>query len=406
MTANRESLVCVTTSAAFGGAETSLLTMLTALRALEPAWRITVVTPGPGPLADRCRHLCFDVAELPFPSALALLGESGVNEPGGALRGRLRFAGQALAAAASLPGYLAGLRAVLRTAHATIVHTNGLKAHIAAALIKPTGLRLVWHLHDYVRSRRLSMRLLRPLTQRADAIVANSDSVRSDASAALGQAAPIVRIYNAVDGNTFSPDGPGLPLAELSGLPADAALVRIGLVATFARWKGHEVFLDAIAQLVGRFPVRAYIVGDALYETAGSQWSRGELEAKVTERGLSGVVGLTGQINDVPSALRSLDIVVHASTSPEPFGMVIAEGMTAQRAVVAARGGGAAELFEDGVTAMGYPPGDAVALAGRLAQLIEDRARRDALAASARGAALERFSPARMAAAFREVYAG
>ena len=406
MTANPRSLVCVTTSAAFGGAETSLLTMLTALRALEPSWRITVVTPGPGPLADRCRGLRFDVVELPFPSALALLGESGASEAGGAVRVRLRFTVQALAAAASLPGYLRKLRAVLRTARATIVHTNGLKAHIAAALVKPAGVRLVWHLHDYVRSRRLSTGLLRGLARRADAIVANSESVRSDASAALGAAVAIVRIYNAVDGNTFSPDGPALPLAELSGLPPDAGLVRIGLVATFARWKGHEVFLDAIERLPGRLSVRAYIVGDALYETAGSQWSRGELEAKVTERGLSGIVGLTGQTTDVPSALRSLDIVVHASTSPEPFGMVIAEGMAAQRAVVAARGGGAVELFEDGVTAMGYPPGDAEALAGRLAQLIEDRNRREALAASARGAALERFSPARMAAAFREVYAG
>ena len=59
----------------------------------------------------------------------------------------------------------------------------------------------------------------------------------------------------------------------------------------------------------------------------------------------------------MPSALRSLDIVVHASTAPEPFGMVIAEGMAAQRAVVAARGGGAAELFDDGVTAIGLPAG-------------------------------------------------
>jgi glycosyltransferase involved in cell wall biosynthesis len=295
---------------------------------------------------------------------------------------------------------------VLRNTRATVVHTNGLKAHIAAALIKPAPVRLVWHLHDYVRSRGLSMRLMRPLARRADAIVANSESVLSDASAAFGSAAPLVRIYNAVDGHTFSPDGPRLPLAELSGLPPDDGLVRIGLVATFARWKGHEVFLDAVKRLAGRFKVRAYIVGGALYETAGSQWSRGELEAKVNDRGLSGVVGLTGQTDDVPSALRSLDIVVHASTAPEPFGMVIAEGMAAQRAVVAARGGGAAELFEDGVTAMGYPPGDAEALAGRLAQLIEDQTGRDALGASARAAALDRFSPARMAAAFREVYAG
>ena len=87
--------------------------------------------------------------------------------------------------------------------------------------------------------------------------------------------------------------------------------------------------------------------------------------------------------------------------------MVIAEGMAAQRAVVAACGGGAAELFDDGVTAMGYPPGDADG-AGRPARAADRRSRPGGTrSASARAdAALERFSPARMAAAFREVYAG
>jgi glycosyltransferase involved in cell wall biosynthesis len=403
MIANAGSLVCVATSAEFGGAETSLLTMLSALRTLEPDWRITIVTPGRGPLAERGRDLRFDVVELPFPAALARLGESG------AIGARTRpalfaFLRQGLAAAAALPGYLRGLRAVLRSARATVVHTNGLKAHIAAALIKPAGVRLVWHLHEYVRSRPLSLRLMRPLARRADAIVANSDSVLADATAAFGPAAPLTRIYNAVDEHRFSPEGPRLPLATLSGLPPDEGLVRIGLVATFARWKGHAVFLDAVALIAGRFPIRAYVIGGPLYETAGSQWSRAELEASVAGRGLSGVVGMTGHTDDVPSALRSLDIVVHASTEPEPFGMVIAEGMSAQRAVVAARGGGAAELFDDGVTAIGYPTGDARVLAERLADLIRNRAQRDALALGARRAALERFSPMRMARAFREVY--
>jgi glycosyltransferase involved in cell wall biosynthesis len=280
-----------------------------------------------------------------------------------------------------------------------------LKAHVAAALIKPAGVRLVWHLHDYVRNRPVSMRLLRPLVSRTDAIVANSDSVLADARAALGPAATLTRIYNAVDGLRFSPEGPRLPLAEQSGLPSDDGLVRIGLVATFARWKGHDVFLDAVARLAGRFPIRAYVIGGAVYETAGSQWSRQELAAMVQQRGLSAIVGLSGHTDDVPAALRSLDIVVHASTEPEPFGMVIAEGMTAQRAVVAACGGGATELFDDGRTALGYAPGDGEALAGRLAELIQDRAGRDRLASSARHAALDRFSPERMAASFREVYA-
>lgn len=405
MTANTKSLVCVTTSAAFGGAETSLVTMLTALRTLEPDWRITVVTPGQGPLAERCRALRLDVVELPFPSSLAQLGETAAVGARSAVAARLQFARQGLAVAAALPGYLRKLRAAFRKAQAGVVHTNGLKAHVAAALIKPSGVRLVWHLHDYVRSRPVSMRLLRPLVGRTDAIVANSDSVLSDARAALGPSAPLTRIYNAVDGLRFSPDGPRLPLAERSGLPSDEGLVRIGLVATFARWKGHEVFLDAIARLAGRFPIRAYVIGGAVYETAGSQWSRQELDTMVKQRGLSAIVGLTGHTDDVPAALRSLDIVVHASTEPEPFGMVIAEGMAAQRAVVAACGGGAAELFDDGATALGYAPGDGEALAGRLAELIQDRARRDRLASSARHAALDRFSPERMAASFREVYA-
>ncbi len=218
-------------------------------------------------------------------------------------------------------------------------------------------MRLVWHLHDYVQSRPLTATLLRRLARRADAIVANSDSVRQDASAALGTGREVRRIYNAVDGGRFSADGPALDLAGLAGLPGDDGLVRIGLVATFARWKGHETFVDAIGRLHARSRVRGYIIGGPVYETAGSQWSMEELRAAVARAGLSDVIGLTGPIADVPAAMRRLDVLVHASTSPEPFGMVIAEGMACGRAVVASAGGGASELFEDGVNARGHRAG-------------------------------------------------
>ena len=409
MTTSPQNLVCVTTSAAFGGAETSLLTMLAALHALEPQWRITVITPAQGPLVERCKELGFAVVVLPFPAALSAFGESEATGTRRTRGGRLRVAGQAAAVAVSLPGYLLSLRAALRAAAATVVHTNGLKAHVAAALIKPAHVRLVWHLHEYIGRRPLSLRLLRPLAARADVIVANSDSVLADASRTFGRARRrpnVRRIHNAVDPGVFTPEGKPLALAARSGLGPDDGLVRIGLIATFARWKGHEVFLDAIARLAARHPVRAYVIGGAVYETSGSQWSEAELKARAAERGLSAIVGFTGHVDDVPAALRSLVIVVHASTEPEPFGMVIAEGMAARRAVVVASAGGAAELFDDKVDAIGYHPGDAGELASRLEELVTDRPQREALAASARVAALDRFSPARMAGAFREVYAG
>ena len=61
--------------------------------------------------------------------------------------------------------------------------------------------------------------------------------------------------------------------------------------------------------------------------------------------------------------MRALDVVVHASTEPEPFGLVIAEAMACARAVVVSRAGGAAEIIEPGVDALAHAPGDAAELA-------------------------------------------
>jgi glycosyltransferase involved in cell wall biosynthesis len=61
-------------------------------------------------------------------------------------------------------------------------------------------------------------------------------------------------------------------LDALAGLPpAPAGVVRVGLVATFARWKGHITFLEALSRLPESLPVRGYIIGGPVYETAGSR---------------------------------------------------------------------------------------------------------------------------------------
>jgi glycosyltransferase involved in cell wall biosynthesis len=96
--------------------------------------------------------------------------------------------------------------------------------------------------------------------------------------------------------------------------------------------------------------------------------------------------------------------VVHASTDPEPFGLVIAEAMACRRAVVASAGGGAGELIEPGVTALVHEPGDVGALADRIRTLVVDAALRARLAAAARDAAERAFARARMVAELVPVY--
>lgn len=391
-----EHLVCVTTSGELGGAETSLLTLLRALREMVPRWRITVVLPDNGPVVDCCRQAGIGVLIVPYPRGLAELGEP--NGTAGA-------AAKVIGAAAALWPYERELRKALTALRPTIVHSNGIKAHVATALSGVNRARLVWHVHEYVGPRRVTARLLRMLSGKPAAVVVNSDSVRRDVEHVLGREDHIRRVHNAVDLSVFCPSGAALDLAEASGLTADAGLVRIGLVATFGRWKGHEVFLDAIAQLSRELPVRGYVIGGPVYQTSDSQRNLDELRTYAASRGLAGRVGFTGHISNVPAAMRSLDVVVHASTRPEPFGMVIAEGMATARAVVAVRNGGAQELFEDGVDALGHEMGDAGDLARQLRRLVVDAAFRASLARAARQTALRRFSPARMATEFLEVYA-
>ncbi len=199
-------------------------------------------------------------------------------------------------------------------------------------------------------------------------------------------------MHNAVDTDRFTPSGEALDLDAASGLgPAAPGTIRIGLPATFARWKGHETFIRSIAAL-GRQDVRAYVIGGPVYQTGESQWSLQELRQLAASLGLDGTVGFTGFVDDMPSAYRALDLVVHASTRPEPFGLVIPEAMSCGRAVLATRTGGASELFDDGVQAAGIDVADEPNMTRALHALLADPSRRQALAGRARAHVLTRFT--------------
>jgi glycosyltransferase involved in cell wall biosynthesis len=180
--------------------------------------------------------------------------------------------------------------------------------------------------------------------------------------------------------------------------------VRVGLPATFARWKGHGVFLQAIALLPVELRVRSYVIGGPIYETAGSQYSQAELQQEASRLGLAGKVGFTGFVDNPATAMRSLDIIVHASTQAEPFGMVIIEGMACGKAVIVSQAGGASELFIDGVNALGFRPGDAAGLARQIERLARDEALRRRLGVAARAATERLFRRERLAKQLLSLY--
>lgn len=377
-----------------GGAETSLVELLASVRAAEPAWQLALLLNNEGPLAIKARALGVPVRVVPMPAALEKVGDSGWGGRQAILK--------ALPAAAN---YLHRLRRAIHSEQPDLIHATGFKMHVLSTRARPRGVPVIWHIHDYVRTRPLMSRLLRWHAGRCADVIVNSRSVAADVRAALGRQPKIETIYNAIDLQRFSPAGPKLDLDALSGLaPAEPGTVRVGLAATFARWKGHHTFLKALSMLPSMPGIRGYVIGGPIYQTAGSQHTIEDLRQKAQRLGLEGRVGFTGFLDDTPSAMRALDVVVHASTQPEPFGMVIAEGMACGKAVIAANAGGAMEIFEDQIDALGHAPGDAAALANRIAQLAGDDNLRVLLGRAGRAKVEAEFNGARLAREMSRVY--
>ncbi|MBC8030767.1 MAG: glycosyltransferase family 4 protein [Pyrinomonadaceae bacterium] len=384
--------------AQLGGAEKSLLDVLASMRAAKPDWPLRLIASEDGPLISRSMALGVPTTIVLFPSALARVGDAAVGGPAGHQRSRWSLLIEMLRAAPAVLSYSSRLRRIIRELAPDVIHSNGFKMHVLGLWAKPAGVPIIWHIHDYVSARPLMTRLLRHYAKRAALAVANSSSVAADVTSVCGNRLMVKTIYNAIDLDNFSPVGPTLDLDRLSGFaPATPGTIRVGLLGTLARWKGHETFLRAMALIPADVPARGYLAGGALYQTNGSQHSLAELKELAGKLGVADRVGFTGFVDEPAAAMRSLDIVVHASTEPEPFGLVIVEGMACGRAVIASEGGGAAELISVETNALSHAPGDAEALAKCITRLATDSDLRRRLGQAGRSTAEQRFDRARLA---------
>ncbi|MGH8013678.1 MAG: glycosyltransferase family 4 protein [Candidatus Binataceae bacterium] len=388
-----------------GGAERVLLDLMASIRTARPDWLLQLIVGERGALLESAQALGVATDVIAFPPSLATLGDAGAGGPAGAQVGWLTMGAKFGAAAYSLHSYVKKLRHAIITATPDVIHSNGFKMHLLAVRATPRSTPVLWHLHDYVGMRPVMSRLMKLYARQCAVIVANSISVAHDACVTLRGRTPVFTLRNAIDLTRFRPIGPRLDLDALAGMePAAKGVVRVGLPATTARWKGHEVFLRAMAAIPAECPLRGYVIGGSLYRTTGSQYQLDELREMARRLGLEHRVAFTGFVDDMASAMRVLDIVVHASTQPEPFGLVIAEAMACACAVITSATGGAAETIEPGANALTHPAGDVAALAALITRLVKNPTERSRLGAAALRTATAAFDRARMAGEIAPIY--
>ncbi|HYB08687.1 MAG TPA: glycosyltransferase family 4 protein [Alphaproteobacteria bacterium] len=174
----------------------------------------------------------------------------------------------------------------------------------------------------------------------------------------------------------------------------------IMLPGRLTRWKGHHVLLDALARL-GRLDVRCVLVGS----DQGRSRYRRELERRILRLGLTPIVHIVDHCNDMAAAYMLSDVVVSASTEPEPFGRVTVEAQAMGRPVIASDHGGSREIVIASEMSWLTTPGDAEALAEALSQALAlDPRVRERLAESVIARAHEQFAKETMCERTLAVY--
>jgi len=219
-----------------------------------------------------------------------------------------------------------------------------------------------------------------------DACIGMTDEVREHCRKDGVRARRLLTIFDGVDCGQFAPGG-GAAVRREFGIPAGVPVA--GIVGHLQEWKGQHIVIEAIGQARVRFPELHCLIVGGVHRRGGEYAAR--LRTRIADLGLERNVILTGERTDVPACLDAMDIVLHSSITPEPFGRVMIEGMALGRPVIAPREGGPLAIVVDGQTGLLVPPRDADGMARGLVQLLADPGGRAAMGRAARARVEEVF---------------
>jgi len=292
----------------------------------------------------------------------------------------------------SMPGVLLLAIRLARLARKyDLLYANSQKAFVVSALAGRLARRpVIWHLRDMMTADHFSpikRKVAATLGNRfAVKILANSRATAEAFFAIGGRPEQVAVVYNGFDAAPFEQDYQ----AERGTLRQALGIGERPLVGIFSRlapWKGQHVLIEALPRMPG---VHALLVGEALF---GEEKVYAEsLRHQIHRLGVADRVHLLGFRDDIPQLLQAVDIVLHTSVAPEPFGRVVVEGMLSGRPVVASKAGGILEIIEDGRTGLLVPPGDPMGLAEAVLQLLSDPLQAGRLSEEGRMSAKARFS--------------
>lgn len=210
----------------------------------------------------------------------------------------------------------------------------------------------------------------------------------------------ITIVFDAIDLDEFRDDVETAYLNDEFSLSGNEQL--FGIFGRIVAWKGIREFV-LVAERIMRenHHAKAFIVGN---HSDGDSSYYDEIRSLVRSYKLDQRIIFAGYRKDIPALMKKMDIVVHASITPEPFGMGIIEGMAMKKPVVATKAGGPIDIVVDGETGFLVNMGDIEGMTDRIIQLLDNVSLAQSMGERGRKRVEDLFSNERYARQVKEIY--
>lgn len=293
---------------------------------------------------------------------------------------------------------------ILRELRPDVVHTRNIGTLDCAfvAFLARVPVRIHgehgWDVHDPNGTSRKHRLLRRALSPFVSQFVTVSEELATWLNGSVGLASSkITPVCNGVDSERFKPGN-----ATVRDFPFSNTKGHIvaGSVTRFSEIKDPlnliEAFINLKINQSDQFSMlRLVMIGDGNLRSIAM--------TMLEDAGLSDDTWLPGSRDDIPEILRLFDVFVLGSYR-EGISNTILEAMSSGLPVIASDTGGNPELIDDGENGVLVPPADRTALAGALAQYVENIERRRKHGESAREKVISKLSLTSMIERYRDLY--
>lgn len=336
---------------------------------------VTLAVGGPGPLLRVAQERGIDVISLALPPRY-------VSAPAGL------GIGKALGIAPMLLTAGRRISDAVTACQPDVAHVHTRKAQLASAVMRKHVRPIVFHLRDPIPDTGILRTPMVLAVRRAAHAVGLTRWVIAEyeAARAVPRSGTIPVVPSGVDQRQLAK----LPTPWLDG----TAPPRIGFVGQIAAWKGPHLIVELAELVAPGHHASFHLIGDVVFPEAErryGEWLARRIRSSPARDRITWHPGTPTP----EEAMNAIDILVHTSLSPEPFGRVLVEAMASRRLIIAFRRGSTTDVLGEG-TALLAAGNRSEDVAASLERLLGDLPAARAMAGAAAEAALA-YEPSRVA---------